>query len=415
MAQLDKIKVRNLDEEVLEYFRRNDGKITFDGLDPSVVTEIKNGKGTNKYNDAELRSRIIILEDDKLSKKDAQDTYRKSEDSYTKKEIDDMLGNYGGEVEGKLTVEKADERYLQKQDNVITENYLSEDLRNKVNARYENKRPEGSGGSGSEGGSTGGVNQSDFNILRGQVDNNTTNLATLKDYVQENTISKENKITREFIDPAIVSTIDDARPKSVLIGMSDLNEEVTKKLSNTLQGSFDTLEANIKGNTQSIEDITENMALLNGNVMMGAQGSNSTNPILKQCLIYSEDIVIVSKTEWLNDAMKELEEDNKDDKDATMPYIIVDAGEEKAHLYSYKNGQWAIDTTIGAAELMVGRFASGYRTKNLYFGISTDEFEIVVDAENTATKTEINSLKTQIEALKKEIAALKNPTTPGTP
>lgn len=408
MAQLDKIKVRNLDEEVLEYFRRNDGKITFDGLDPSVVTEIKNGKGTNKYNDAELRNRIIILEDDKLSKKDAQDTYRKSEDSYTKKEIDDMLGNYGGEVEGKLTVEKADERYLQKQDNVITENYLSEDLRNKVNARYENKRPEGSGGSGSEGGSTGGVNQSDFNILRVQVDNNTTNLAALKDYVQENTISKENKVTREFLDPAIVSTIDNARPKSVLIGMSDLNEEVTKKLNNTLQGSFDTLEANIQGNTQSIEEITESIALPTGYVMMGALGSNETTPILKKCLVYSEDVIIVSKTEWLNDAMKEAVENE-------VPHIIVDAGDEQAHLYTYADGKWAIDSSIGPTELMIGRFASGYKTNNLYFGTSVDEFEAIVDTESFATKTEINSLKTQIEALKKEIAALKNPTTPGTP
>lgn len=408
MAQLDKIKVRNLDEEVLEYFRRNDGKITFDGLDPSVVTEIKNGKGTNKYNDAELRNRIIILEDDKLSKKDAQDTYRKSEDSYTKKEIDDMLGNYGGEVEGKLTVEKADERYLQKQDNVITENYLSEDLRNKVNARYENKRPEGSGGSGSEGGSTGGVNQSDFNILRVQVDNNTTNLAALKDYVQENTISKENKVTREFLDPAIVSTIDNARPKSVLIGMSDLNEEVTKKLNNTLQGSFDILEANIQENTQSIEEITESIALPTGYVMMGALGSNETTPILKKCLVYSEDVIIVSKTEWLNDAMKEAVENE-------VPHIIVDAGDEQAHLYTYADGKWAIDSSIGPTELMVGRFASGYKTNNLYFGTSVDEFEAIVDTESFATKTEINSLKTQIEALKKEIAALKNPTTPGTP
>lgn len=408
MAQLDKIKVRNLDEEVLEYFRRNDGKITFDGLDPSVVTEIKNGKGTNKYNDAELRNRIIILEDDKLSKKDAQDTYRKSEDSYTKKEIDDMLGNYGGEVEGKLTVEKADERYLQKQDNVITENYLSEDLRNKVNARYENKRPEGSGGSGSEGGSTGGVNQSDFNILRVQVDNNTTNLAALKDHVQENTISKENKVTRELLDPAIVSTIDNARPKSVLIGMSDLNEEVTKKLNNTLQGSFDTLEANIQGNTQSIEEITESIALPTGYVMMGALGSNETTPILKKCLVYSEDVIIVSKTEWLNDAMKEAVENE-------VPHIIVDAGDEQAHLYTYADGKWAIDSSIGPTELMIGRFASGYKTNNLYFGTSVDEFEAIVDTESFATKTEINSLKTQIEALKKEIAALKNPTTPGTP
>ena len=75
----DRIRIRNLDREVLEYFRNINQKITFDSLDASIVTEIKNGEGTNKYNDAELRSRIISLENKKLAAADAENIYANEE------------------------------------------------------------------------------------------------------------------------------------------------------------------------------------------------------------------------------------------------------------------------------------------------------------------------------------------------
>ena len=90
----DRIRIRNLDREVLEYFRNINQKITFDSLDASIVTEIKNGEGTNKYNDAELRSRIISLENKKLAAADAENIYAKKVDTYSKTETDALFSSF---------------------------------------------------------------------------------------------------------------------------------------------------------------------------------------------------------------------------------------------------------------------------------------------------------------------------------
>lgn len=431
MANLNKVKVRNLDEDVLSLFRKNNEKIPYDSLDQEIINEIKNGAGTNKYNDAELRSRIIKLEGDKLDKKLAATTYMTVENSFSKEEIDNMTKALKDNIDLKLSSDAADQRYIKKLDGCISENLLSEDLINKVNARYENKRPE-------ETGSGGEVNTSDFNLLKVQVNNNTTGITNLKNYVDSNVLTTDNKITKNYLDESIVSTLDNSRLKSVLIGMSDLSEDVKKKLSNTISGSFDTLEENIQGNKNSIDEITEWLGIQNGNVLMGDLGSTSTHPVLKQCQTYAEDIIIVSDLTLLNEAMAQAVEDE-------VEHIIVDDG-ENSHLYSYINNEWKINPTIGPTELLVGRFASAYKTNDLYYGTSIDEFEVVVEANSFAKKTDlpnyitkkeaeayatkdqisalksnvdtevsslkaqIESLKAQVESLKTQVESLKNPT-----
>lgn len=431
MANLNKVKVRNLDEDVLNLFRKNGEKIPYDSLDQEIINEIKNGAGTNKYNDAELRSRIIKLEGDKLDKKLAATTYMTVENSFSKEEINNMTKALKDNIDLKLSSDAADQRYIKKLDGCISENLLSEDLINKVNARYENKRPEETG-SGSE------VNTSDFNLLKVQVNNNTTGITNLKNYVDSNVLTTNNKITKNYLDESIVSTLDNSRLKSVLIGMSDLSEDVKKKLSNTISGSFDTLEENIQGNKNSIDEITKWLGIQNGNVLMGDLGSTSTHPVLKQCQTYAEDIIIVSDLTLLNEAMTQAVEDE-------VEHIIVDDG-ENSHLYSYINNEWKINPTIGPTELLVGRFASAYKTNDLYYGTSVDEFEVVVEAnsfakktdllnyvtkkeaeayatkdqisalksnvdtEVSSLKTQIESLKAQVESLKTQVESLKNPT-----
>lgn len=431
MANLNKVKVRNLDEDVLNLFRKNGEKIPYDSLDQEIINEIKNGAGTNKYNDAELRSRIIKLEGDKLDKKLAATTYMTVENSFSKEEINNMTKALKDNIDLKLSSDAADQRYIKKLDGCISENLLSEDLINKVNARYENKRPEETG-SGSE------VNTSDFNLLKVQVNNNTTGITNLKNYVDSNVLTTNNKITKNYLDESIVSTLDNSRLKSVLIGMSDLSEDVKKKLSNTISGSFDTLEENIQENKNSIDEITEWLGIQNGNVLMGDLGSTSTHPVLKQCQTYAEDIIIVSDLTLLNEAMAQAVEDE-------VEHIIVDDG-ENSHLYSYINNEWKINPTIGPTELLVGRFASAYKTNDLYYGTSVDEFEVVVEAnsfakktdlpnyvtkkeaeayatkdqisalksnvdtEVSSLKTQIESLKAQVESLKTQVESLKNPT-----
>lgn len=467
MANLNKVKVRNLDEDVLNLFRKNGEKIPYDSLDQEIINEIKNGAGTNKYNDAELRSRIIKLEGDKLDKKLAATTYMTVENSFSKEEIDNMTKALKDNIDLKLSSDTADQRYIKKLDGCISENLLSEDLINKVNARYENKRPEETG-SGSE------VNTSDFNLLKVQVNNNTTGITNLKNYVDSNVLTTNNKITKNYLDESIVSTLDNSRLKSVLIGMSDLSEDVKKKLSNTISGSFDTLEENIQENKNSIDEITKWLGIQNGNVLMGDLGSTSTHPVLKQCPIFAEDIVLIDHENFNNNFMQ-----NMFNEEVKYIIVLMHSADTNDVLYEYTNvmgenatydeAAWQISKTIGPTEVLAGRFAIGYGTcveyystihgvlgkyrtiQNLYFGTSIDEFEKIIDIEEiydcvlnnikqygkiikkdisetyatkdqisalesnvdtkvSRLKTQIESLKAQVESLKTQVESLKNPT-----
>lgn len=441
---LDKIKIRNLDDDIFDFFRRNDQKITFDALDSDIVAQIKNGAATQIYNDAELRNRIINLENGKLSGSDASNTYRKITESYAKTEIDDLVDNCKTLIDAKLTSVDADQKYIIKQNNIITENLLSQDLINKVNARYENKRPEGSSTE---------ITTSDFNLLKTQVNNNTTSLNNLKNYVDNNVLSSDTKITRSYLDTSIVETIDNARLKTVSIGMSDLSEDVQKKLNNTISGSFDSLELGVQTNKNDITDIKNKINLPTGYVLMGDLNKAETGLVsVKHCSIYAENIWVMAAEDFNAASMKAAFDDE-------VTYIIVEntgvdsqGNELPSTLYNYNStdmqnynaGAWTLSETIGATEILAGRFASGYKNDNLYFGTSVDEFNVIIDVESLATKeslanylttasaesiyatktefntisstvadvkSEVDQLKAEIEQLKTDIEALKKSAT----
>ena len=407
MMALDKIKVRNLDDDIFDFFRRNDQKITFDALDSDIVTQIKNGSATQIYNDAELRNRIINLENGKLNKSDASNTYRKTTDSYSRTEVDDLVDNCKTLIDAKLTMVDADKKYVIKQDNVITENLLSQDLINKVNARYENKRPEDSSSD---------ISTSDFNLLKVQVNNNTTSLNSLKNYVDNNVLSADTKITRSYLDTSIVNTIDNARLKTVLIGMSDLSEDVQKKLNNTISGSFDSLENGVQTNKNDIADIQDKINLPTGYIMMGDLNKAETGLVsVKHCLIYAEDIWIMAAEDFNASSMKEafddevthiiVENTNTDSQDDELPATLYNYN--STDMTNYNAEAWTLSDAIGPAEILVGRFASGYKNNNLYFGTSVDEFNVIIDVNSFATKTDTAKLIADINNLNSKIISMQ--------
>ena len=121
----DRIRIRNLDDEVLRFFRNIDEKITYDALDSTIIEEIKNGEGTNKYNDSELRSRIISLERNKLASIDAESIYLKRADAYNRQEIDQFNEELKNAIDGKLDALSAKTVFLENKNGIITENLLS--------------------------------------------------------------------------------------------------------------------------------------------------------------------------------------------------------------------------------------------------------------------------------------------------
>ena len=376
----DRIRIRNLDREVLEYFRNINQKITFDSLDESIVTEIKNGEGTNKYNDAELRSRIISLENKKLAAADAENIYAKKVDTYSKTETDALFSSFNNTHNSKLSLEEAKDVFIEKKAGAVTEDLLSVDLINKVNARYENKRPDGSSGSGD-------VSTGDFNLLKVQVNNNTTSISTLEEYINQNVLTTSDKIGLASLDSAVAEIINTARIDTVPIEMNDLSQDIQNKLNNTVSGSFDSLETNINNNKQKIDEINELLSVAHGEVIIGAiknsDGDQSVN--IQHSYILLDNTIICPTPSQLTEVMDYAVEDEIEH--------VVDI--ENNILYTYTSGSWATNTTYAAAsEFLAGKFVLEYGTGSLYFGYSPEEIDFVINLSEVAKKADLTDYLT---------------------
>lgn len=364
----DKIRVRNLDEEVLNYFININDKITYDSLDPSIVTDIKNGEGLEKYNDEELRNRIINLEKTRLSISQAEKDYYKKSITYTKSEIAKL-------IENNLTIDEAKETFIEKARGVITEDLLSDELINKVNVIYEINRPSGEGE---------GSSDAKLETLKLNVDRNTKDISNIYEALNTEVIHTTDKIGLDNLDSSLAESITNARNVNVDIEMEDLSEDIRNKLNNTISGSFDTLETNIGINKENIDKINNYLTLRHGEVLIGAmKDSNSDNAVnIQHSFILMDNVILINDPDKL-DEVKIVAEENE------IKYII---NANNNILYQYIDNQWNQSEVYGAAsEFMAGKFALEYGTNNLYFGFNPEEIDIVVDVSRLASKDELSS------------------------
>ena len=89
----NKIKLHNLDEEVINYFLNKDTKIIYDYLAEDIISDIKNDSSDIGYNDTELRNRIISLEDNNIDTSVIQSNYYNKTETYSRSEIDLLISN----------------------------------------------------------------------------------------------------------------------------------------------------------------------------------------------------------------------------------------------------------------------------------------------------------------------------------
>lgn len=375
----NKIKLQNFDPEVLEYFHNKNTKITYDFLASDVVNDIKNGIGaTQAYNDTELRQRIINLETNKLDSTSAESIYMKKVDAYTKTEVDNLFINQNTLINSKLSTIEADSKYIQNKDNVITETMLSPDLINKVNARYENQRPNESSGSD--------IDISDFNLLKTQVNNNTTKITDLQNYVNNNALLITSKITTNNLDASIVNILNNSRQNTIKIEYDDLSQEL-KNIIDTSGGD----DGGASG--PAITKLQENMAVDLGEIIIG-DGIDGGNGVVKirHCMMLDLSILLIADHSLFNEASAEAIIEQ-------TPYI----GEIDTNiLYHYDSieSKWVQDTEYQTTSLyIVGKFALEFKTNNIYFGVDEDEILKIVDIASYATKTELTAANNKITTL----------------
>lgn len=231
---INKIKLRNLDDEIINYFRQNQAVIGYDDLSSEVVTDIKNNiqqGNVNKYDDQELRQRIIELENNSLSKTEAENTYAAQTNYDTSSVVDSKINNailtldINGKIDNKFNTITED--FVTRTAGNITEDLLSYDLQMKVNARYENKRPS-EGGSGSS-----DIGAGEFTKLQIQVNENTNNLTNLQEYVNNNVILKTEAIPLSNLESAAQNLINNARQETDPITINDLDESLRESLASS--------------------------------------------------------------------------------------------------------------------------------------------------------------------------------------
>ena len=227
---LHKIKKYNLDNELLKYLRNVDSKITYDDLDSEVKKDIKNmlpssaNQTIAKYDDSELRSRIINLENDKQDVSSA----------LTKQDIVDEINESKSLLTNAIKTEMLN--YIKNENGVISESLLSNELKSKINARYNSNRAYsvsyiggGSGGSGSV----------DLTAV-------TSRLDTLETKVFNNEIDIINNNNN------ISSNTENIRLANIKIDQSEIN--TYNKIKEETNKSFSDLETNISSISQKASE-----------------------------------------------------------------------------------------------------------------------------------------------------------------
>ena len=218
----NKIKLRNLDDEVLKSLYPTSKKIGFDSLDPEVVTEIKNKTNTSgsSYNDTELRNRIVNIENTMLSKSSAEATYATKNNYDTSAVVDTKITNTKTAIDKEFS--NLSNNYIAKESGIITEDLLSYELQMKVNSH----------GTSSTGGNTG--NDSNVDALKVLVNRNTNDISNIKNTINTDVFLKSTPISLSNLDDSTRLLINNARQNSTLITENDLDEALKKKFNQSV-------------------------------------------------------------------------------------------------------------------------------------------------------------------------------------
>lgn len=382
-----RIKLRNLDPEVLAYFRNINDKIGFDELNSDVVIEIKNDAASGlAYNDAELRNRIATLETDYIKTSVGDNRYALKTETYTKTETDNKISTLSSSINGKLaeklSVSDAQSQYIKSGPNVITETMLSTDLQNKVNARYENKRPEDN--SGSE------VTISDFNLLKVAVNTNTSNISNiLASYVTNSTT-----IPLSQLDTDTQKIINSARTNNVKITEADLSESLITKINSSGGDGSSSVD-------NMVYDLVNSFRGDYGQLFYAKLDDEGNTKIIPRYL-YAEEVLLVSKASDLATAKS---------YSLSQDYDYVGDIANNQLLYYSDTQAWEVYNEETLFEYILGRFAKDYSTNNIYYGSDETTCEVFIDATIYETKTahqnDIASLNTEISNLSSDIDTLE--------
>lgn len=304
---INKIKIRNLDEEVFGYFYKTGDKIGYDQLDETVITEIKNNGTTTGYNDTELRNRIINIENSMVSKTTADSLYAAKTDYDTSEVVDSKIEKAKQDIHMEFDNYKND--FIPMQDGIITENLLSYELKAKVNYY----------GPSSGGGSEEEIPSSDIAELNIKIDKNTYDINSIKNTLNTNVYLKENPITINDLEDNVRLLINNSRQNSDLITIDDLDQALKNKINS---GSAASIAAN-----EVIDAMYQNSE--SGQVLIASKEDGTETYSVTPKYIFATDVFIFKMDEQYLD--NEIVFESPDDPEENRTF-------DSAKTYAQNNG-----------------------------------------------------------------------------
>lgn len=367
-----KIRLRNLDEEVINAFRQNSKLIDFDSLSEDVVTAIKNQSpdgSLNKYNDRELRNRISLLERDKLDSETAANLYLTIEKGVTKEDVNNIKSEIVSEINTTIDnkIAAIDDVYIKNINGIISESLLSDDLQDKINLRYENNRTESITESG-------GINTGEFNKLVIKVDRNTSDIQNLQSYVNSNVLHTDDKIYINQLDTNIQNILNNVRVKTEPISINDVDADLQDRLSLNSE------------DIQSIKEIQNSFNGSTGQTFFSVLDETTGKSSLQAKFIVANDTWIVRNSDLIMDAEADAMTNTEHDI-----YFLVDSDANILYEYNYETSLWELSdkSSYGFA---AGRIIPEYKTGDLYFSSAQDEYECILRISNFVEESEITDV-----------------------
>ena len=229
------ITVNHLDPSLKNILRFTSGKIQYDDLAKDVVNAIKNSgaQGKTAYDDAELRNRIINIEQTILTKEAASNIYSTKKDVVTSDTINQRIANANAETKNEL--QKEISGYIKNKNKVIDESMLSDDLVYKINERYKNTNND----------TDSKVNtiEDDIRSLRSSVQKNTDNISLTNSQLG-NYITRSEKISKNMLESDILDAINNPIEKGNLT-LDYFNLKDRQALNNAINFDASSISADI--------------------------------------------------------------------------------------------------------------------------------------------------------------------------
>lgn len=391
----NKVRLRNLDEEVLKYLHATSGTIGFDQLSPDVVTAIKNNTSTSgsSYNDSELRNRIVTIENTMVSKISADSLYATKKDYDTSTTVDSKIEKAKTGLE--TDISNITKNFISKTPDSITEDLLSYELRAKINS------------SNGSGGSSGTNNNLDE--LKNSVSKNTSAIAEINNTLSKNVYLKSSPISIDDLDSNTQTLIHNARQNTVLITENDLDE--------TLKNKVNQKEAH-DAEAQSVINSMYNGSQT-GQVLIAKKidtsGQNTYSVVPKY--IFATDIFLFQlDSKYLDQQI--VIKDTSDDSDS----VTFDSGKTYAQnhncdyiadlkrnillQYDRSKGTWSENNS--AQDLfnkLIGTFFLSYPDNSIYFcnGLGQESIIKIISPNDYIDEDDLNIISTKISDVEKTI------------